>query len=59
MGDKKSKKKQATPATTAEIFIKDQVLTMSDNKVVNRRPRKQNEGTDNSTQYFKNLRKKK
>jgi len=53
--DRKSKKAKAQPASLNEVFIKDQVLTMSGRKVVSRRPRKKGEGKDNSVEYFKNL----
>ena len=52
MDDKK--KKRTTGASTNEVFIKDQVLTMQGNKVIKRRPRKKGEGKDNSNDYFKN-----
>ena len=55
----KGKAKKATPASTNEVFIKDQVLTMSGSQVITRRPRKQGEGRDNSVEIFKNKTKKK
>lgn len=51
-------KHKAQPASLTEVFIKDQVLSMSGNKVVSRRPRKKGEGKDNSVEYFKMINKK-
>ena len=45
---KKEKADKAIGASLNEIFIKDQVLSMRGSKVINRRPRKQSEGRDNS-----------
>lgn len=53
-----SKHSKARPASLTEVFIKDQVLSMSGRKVVSRRPRKKGEGKDNSVEYFKMINKK-